>query len=324
MDERFSFPVISLNGQKIQWQTTSQVAGANPSAYGSLPKLEDTVDEAELHGYRGEGWHVLEMDVITNGPAELAMMFRQGEIQIVFMLKGASWLTGFQLPQNCYRFLSGCDTAALKLDRKGAYRLISLHFLPRSLEPLAGSYDVLRKFLNPQISGGPVSLTPYAVPLSAWGKMQLTELFEDLSSGIWPEDVTALQIENLVVGMLDEITRDLIVHRNDVREYDEIRVYELTEYILLNLSEPFTARGLATRVGISASRLKLAFQRIYGCNLFAFIEKIRLEKAKFLLAETEMSIENIAFETGFSSQSYFSVVFKKQFGLSPSAFQLTI
>ncbi len=160
MDERFSFPVISLNGQKIQWQTTSQVAGANPSAYGSLPKLEDTVDEAELHGYRGEGWHVLEMGVITNGPAELAMMFRQGEIQIVFMLKGASWLSGFQLPQNCYRFLSGCDTAALKLDRKGAYRLISLHFLPRSLEPLAGSYDVLRKFLNTQIYGGPVSLTP--------------------------------------------------------------------------------------------------------------------------------------------------------------------
>ena len=48
-----------------------------------------------------------------------------------------------------------------------------------------------------------------------------------------------------------------------------------------------------------------------GFTLGECVSKVRVEKAKGLLTETEMSISQVALEVGFSDQSYFTKVFKK-------------
>ena len=50
-----------------------------------------------------------------------------------------------------------------------------------------------------------------------------------------------------------------------------------------------------------------------------FVRKVRLHRAKALLQSTDRPIADVAYEVGFSDPSYFSRVFGKEFGTTPSA-----
>jgi transcriptional regulator GlxA family with amidase domain len=54
-----------------------------------------------------------------------------------------------------------------------------------------------------------------------------------------------------------------------------------------------------------------------------YVMRIRLNKAKGLLRNTNKSIEEVAFECGFSSANYFGLIFKKEIGLSPLNYKKT-
>jgi len=60
---------------------------------------------------------------------------------------------------------------------------------------------------------------------------------------------------------------------------------------------------------------------LIGYNVNDYILTVRMQKAKFLLAKEELSIAEIAFKVGFSSQAYFSTVFKSKFSLTPSEYR---
>ena len=48
---------------------------------------------------------------------------------------------------------------------------------------------------------------------------------------------------------------------------------------------------------------------------------VRMQKAKFLLKNEDLSISEIAFKVGFSSQAYFATVFKSKFAVTPSEYR---
>ena len=52
-----------------------------------------------------------------------------------------------------------------------------------------------------------------------------------------------------------------------------------------------------------------------------YLQRLRLESARSLLAETSRSVTDIAFEVGFNSSQYFSTVFLQYTGLTPSGFR---
>ena len=58
-----------------------------------------------------------------------------------------------------------------------------------------------------------------------------------------------------------------------------------------------------------------------GFTLGECVSKVRVEKAKGLLTETEMSISQVALEVGFPDQSYFTKVFKKTENCTPKVFR---
>jgi AraC-like DNA-binding protein len=60
---------------------------------------------------------------------------------------------------------------------------------------------------------------------------------------------------------------------------------------------------------------------ITGAGAKEYITRIRIEKAKSLMENTDMPIAEIAEKTGFASQSYFSTAFKNCTGLTPSQYK---
>jgi AraC-like DNA-binding protein len=60
---------------------------------------------------------------------------------------------------------------------------------------------------------------------------------------------------------------------------------------------------------------------LLNCNANEYILSKRLQKAKYLLQEEELTISEIAYKVGFSSLAYFSTVFKSKFSATPSEFR---
>ncbi len=78
-------------------------------------------------------------------------------------------------------------------------------------------------------------------------------------------------------------------------------------------------RGL----GLTQHRLAELFRSHYGLTISEYSQKIRLEKARTMLADTKESIPDIAFEAGFESLSAFYRFFRKQTGMTPAAYRKT-
>lgn len=99
------------------------------------------------------------------------------------------------------------------------------------------------------------------------------------------------------------------------------RFIEKTERIIIEHleEEGFSIEELAKHLNLSRSQAYRKIKALTGMSTAIYIRFIRLQKAKELLAESELTISEIAYQVGFKSPVYFSQVFKETFGQSPKA-----
>lgn len=98
-------------------------------------------------------------------------------------------------------------------------------------------------------------------------------------------------------------------------------VDEVTHYIDEHFHLPLHLEALAQSVHFSPSYLSRLFHQKTGMTLKTYITLRRLDNAKYLLENSEMSIGEIAVNCGFSNVSNFNRVFKQQTGISPLEFR---
>ena len=93
-------------------------------------------------------------------------------------------------------------------------------------------------------------------------------------------------------------------------------------YIYENLDNPqLSVEVLSTHLCISRASLYNKLLEYTGKSPVEFIRNVKLEKAKALLEKTDMTVTEVAFETGFANPNYFAKVFKTQYNMTPSEFQ---
>ena len=87
---------------------------------------------------------------------------------------------------------------------------------------------------------------------------------------------------------------------------------------------PGTIASYASETGISENYLSRLVKKATGRSVGAWIDIVRIQRAKRLLTETREPVSDIAAAVGIDDQSYFSRLFKKETGLTPSAFRKTM
>jgi len=85
--------------------------------------------------------------------------------------------------------------------------------------------------------------------------------------------------------------------------------------------EDFSTDMFASSLNMSISQLNRKLNALVDQPAGTFVRSVRLQRAVELLNQTDKTIGEICYEVGFNDQAYFSRVFKKQFGKSPSAFR---
>ncbi len=86
-------------------------------------------------------------------------------------------------------------------------------------------------------------------------------------------------------------------------------------------NDKFKVQHLAGQLNMSPSQLNRKFQALLDQSAVQFIIAVRLQHAAELLKRKNKTIAEISYEVGYNDQAYFTRVFKKQFGMSPSEFR---
>ncbi len=106
------------------------------------------------------------------------------------------------------------------------------------------------------------------------------------------------------------------------KKIDRKFVNEFTAIVEGNIAnEDFGVDDICKEIGISRVQLYRKVKAVLGYNINEYILDVRMQKAKYLLLNEELSISEISYKVGFSSQAYFSTVFKSKFGLTPKGFK---
>lgn len=119
-------------------------------------------------------------------------------------------------------------------------------------------------------------------------------------------------VSNIAVMLIKFILFENLLKR-DISE----NIQRAVTYINENLNEDLSVKTVSEHANISKSVLYKNFHQIFHCTLSEYINKKRIEKSTHLLANADLSIDDISQQVGFSSASYYSKIFKKQVGISP-------
>ncbi len=106
-------------------------------------------------------------------------------------------------------------------------------------------------------------------------------------------------------------------------KYVSPEVLKIIYYLNTHYSQPITLKKLCDEFYMSKVSLCKKFKDVMNCSIMEYVMRIRLNKSKVLLRDTNKSIEEVAFECGFSSANYFGLIFKKEIGLSPLNYKKT-
>jgi len=105
---------------------------------------------------------------------------------------------------------------------------------------------------------------------------------------------------------------------------DKQLIDKLDELILMTISNGNYSLGLiCSSLFLSRSQLHRRIKKIKGISTTKYIRKVRLEQAKLLIIHNyDSKIKTIAAKVGINSSQNFSKYFKKEYGMTPSAFKL--
>lgn len=123
-----------------------------------------------------------------------------------------------------------------------------------------------------------------------------------------------LQMRNLIISLLIEV----IGQSEKAHQVGcDIKINKILDYIHQNLYKNIKLDTLADLSCLSLSRFKHLFKQEVGIPPLEYIQRKKIEKAKTLIQKTDFNMKYIAYDLGFSSPSYFTVVFKQYNNISP-------
>jgi len=178
---------------------------------------------------------------------------------------------------------------------------------------------------DPAVSHIPiVMLTASNSPES---KLQAIELgADDYFNKPFDKDLLVARIASLLKNrtvLQNYFYNEVTFQRNDVKVSEEYKVF--LESCIAIVEEhledtAFSVQTLASAIGMSHSKLYKKVKSISGLTVSAFIRYIRLRKAAELFINSDMNINETAFQVGFNNVKYFQKQFFKLFGINPSEY----
>lgn len=160
--------------------------------------------------------------------------------------------------------------------------------------------------------------------LTAAGGTAVADLMLHLIRQKHGEDLATLVADQMVYNTVREETaaqRVSIQSRHGMRSGPVVRAISIMEK---HIEDPVSPAAIAEELAISTRQLERLFKKFLSSSPKAYFNRMRLERARNLLVQTELSVIEIAVATGFASPSHFCKLFRAHFGRSPHSHRTTL
>ncbi len=161
-----------------------------------------------------------------------------------------------------------------------------------------------------------VMMTRTAVEAGGNAEELLGQKFDSLSvlAGIETEAHLAEWLHEMLERCMESI-------RLQKRSAHQQTAAQALEYMQRHCNEGVSRDQVAEAVGVSPSHFSRLLHRQTGRTFTDLLAQLRVQRAAELLVRTDWSLARIALETGFSDQSYFTKVFRRQQGMTPGHYR---
>ncbi|MBP1743192.1 MAG: hypothetical protein H6Q58_170 [Firmicutes bacterium] len=96
---------------------------------------------------------------------------------------------------------------------------------------------------------------------------------------------------------------------------------QIIEYVNCNYQEEIQLQQCAEKFHTSSSYIARMFKKYNNTNFSAYLNDLRIKKAKELLKETDLTIKEVAYKAGYNNLNYFYRMFKKSTGITPNEYK---
>ena len=149
-------------------------------------------------------------------------------------------------------------------------------------------------------------------------KANIDRTFKD-----YKQQIAAVSTGEKAAEYIEELIRQAIRMRNErLGKKHSSLITEAKEFIVKNYQEEtLSLSDVADQVGLSSSHFSTTFKQETGKSFVEFLTSVRMDKAKEMLCFTDMKASQISYEVGYKDPHYFSYLFKKTQGCTPSEYR---
>lgn len=123
------------------------------------------------------------------------------------------------------------------------------------------------------------------------------------------------------VAQLAYLIDGAVAHRNQVRALNDSKLREIVDYIDSNLHRSVTLSELSALVQLTPRYFCGAFKQAMGQPPHQYLIEQRIERARRLLGEADLSVTDVALVVGFNSQSHLNSHFRRIVGVTPARYR---
>lgn len=191
----------------------------------------------------------------------------------------------------------------------------------------AGVYEFVYPFTSCGDTVGFISVSGYKIndakSMSALSRIcrkygfDLAELQKAYKSGL----TDVIPDKEFTDTLIMPLCHMLEIACNSRTEKTDSLYTRILHYIHQHHTEKITVRDLSEKFFCSVSSISHMFKSTCGCSISDYITNLRMETAKAMLANSDMSVLSVALNVGYTDCSYFSNVFKNNCGISPSEYR---
>jgi AraC-like DNA-binding protein len=211
--------------------------------------------------------------------------------------------------------------------QKGTYESLRIQFPPEYFEALRELFPILDSIRERVALKQPVAVSANHINCSPEITQEIKYLLEAKSTDHTTEsevsdmafEIIKLKGSSLLIACLFDLEKK--ANQLISRDTDKQKVELARSYILDHLNERFSADKVARKAEMQEYKLRKDFKAMYKSTMLKFHRHARLEKAKALLANTDLSVESIGRAIGSNNLPHFSNSFKKKYGYSPREFR---
>ncbi len=176
--------------------------------------------------------------------------------------------------------------------------------------------DALRKLFEPKHVG-------ISFLYQSHYSIAIADCIEEIQENNYKDIVRATFMESKLLELLSlqikQFRDDLNPSdsRKILRKFDIDKINQARNILLDNMQDPPTIPQLAKQVGTNQQKLKKGFKAIFDDTIYNYLRTQRLEKARLLLLEGSLNVQEVATHVGYINKSHFARRFKEKFGYSP-------